>query len=306
MAKFRFKVLSENGRHIEGAHILAFYPNGTYLETRTTRDKEVSLELNDRLIKDDGNPMGGKGHQVKLFFARDGYKALILNNPNLFEEQEIILQPLDSGGSIICVNGTGYIPNFTGRLNPILDGQGRTYLYADNIAINGGRDQAQPVRFNIGEVMVVQDKDGKALRLTVKDMVVRSSILEYEKLPEGYSLPEPNPFRVNTESDDWTPLNLGHNNPPVEEAIESLEKAIPVIEGDNEYAEKKLDERNGVLNLLKAGLLTLKTKTAIFTSQLRGIWKALKIAGQAIKEAGAISDAILAISNLAIALSLVL
>ena len=294
MAKFRFKVLSENGRHIEDAHILAFYPNGTYLETRTTRGKEVSLELND---KDDGTPMGGKGHQVKLFFARDGYKALILNNPNLFEEREIILQPLDSGGSIICANGTGYIPNFVGRLNPILDTGNRTYLYATNIAIDGGKPQ--PVRFNVGEAMTLEDRDGKAIKLSVMGMVAQSSILEYEELPEGYPLPESNPFRVNTESDDWTPLNLGHNNPPVEEAIESLKKAILVIEGDNEYAEKKSDERNGVLHLLKGGLSTLKAKTAIFTSQLKGIWKALKIAEQAIKRAGELARAILAIGTLA-------
>jgi hypothetical protein len=47
-----------------------------------------------------------------------------------------------AGGSIIIENGTGYIQGLDGRLNPILDAQQRSYIYADNIAIEG--DSIQP------------------------------------------------------------------------------------------------------------------------------------------------------------------
>ena len=43
-------------------------------------------------------------------------------------------------GSIVIRQGTGHIPGLTGRLNPILDTLGRTYLYRGPIT-------AQPLRY---------------------------------------------------------------------------------------------------------------------------------------------------------------
>ena len=77
-------------------------------------------------------------------------------------------------------DGTGYIPGLDGRLNPILDDQGRTYLYAQNIAIEGGK--AQPVPFTVGRPFDVKDSHGHEFRLTIIDVVGSSSLVEFSSL----------------------------------------------------------------------------------------------------------------------------
>ena len=81
-------------------------------------------------------------------------------------------------GSVIC-DGTGYIPGLKGRLNPILDTINRTYLYANNIAIDGGK--IQPVTFKPGVPMDLEDCDGMIMQVTIKDIQGSVSLIEYVK-----------------------------------------------------------------------------------------------------------------------------
>lgn len=73
--------------------------------------------------------------------------------------------------------GTGYIPGLQGRLNPILDTNNRTYLYADNIAINGG--QNQPVTFSVNTPCELEDCDGVVMEVTVLHIQGRTSLLQF-------------------------------------------------------------------------------------------------------------------------------
>ena len=74
--------------------------------------------------------------------------------------------------------GTGYLPGLAGRLNPILDTSNRTYLYASNIAIAGGRQQ--PVSFVPGEEELhLVDANGSEMLVRVAAITGRSSLLEY-------------------------------------------------------------------------------------------------------------------------------
>ena len=50
---------------------------------------------------------------------------------------------------MIFPKATGHIPGLRGRLNPIRNTSDRTYLYADNVAIEEGRPQ--PVSFPAGQ-----------------------------------------------------------------------------------------------------------------------------------------------------------
>ena len=73
---------------------------------------------------------------------------------------------------------TGHIPGLIGRLNPILDTNNRTYLYASDIAINGGRQQ--PVSFIPGEEdLHLMDAKGNEFLVRVTAVIGRSSLLEY-------------------------------------------------------------------------------------------------------------------------------
>lgn len=84
---------------------------------------------------------------------------------------------LPSGGSIIFEEEAGQIPNLSGRLDPILDTHGRTYLYASNIAINEG--QAQPVPFAYEAPIGLTDSNGKHMEVRVIMIVGNSVLMEY-------------------------------------------------------------------------------------------------------------------------------
>ena len=72
---------------------------------------------------------------------------------------------------------TGGIPGIAGRLNPIRDDLDRTYLYASNVAINGG--MPQPVSFTLGEPLHLMDADGHETTASVVDIVGSAALLEY-------------------------------------------------------------------------------------------------------------------------------
>ena len=74
------------------------------------------------------------------------------------ESLQVQLESLSMGGSAVFTEGTGHLPNLTGRLNPILDNLDRMYLYATNIAIDEGMQQ--PVHFKLNQSLRLTDVNG--------------------------------------------------------------------------------------------------------------------------------------------------
>ena len=78
--------------------------------------------------------------------------------------------------------GTGHLPDLTGRLNPILDDLDRMYLYATNVAIDDGKQQ--PVHFRLNQSLRLTDVNGFEWVVRFVEMVGKSALLEYE--PPGH------------------------------------------------------------------------------------------------------------------------
>jgi hypothetical protein len=83
----------------------------------------------------------------------------------------------DSKGSILAPRGTCYIPGLTGRLNPIKDTLNRLYLYADNIAINGGLQQ--PVYFDLVNSLSLEDANGNRKNVWIPFIDGDTSLINY-------------------------------------------------------------------------------------------------------------------------------
>ena len=280
--RIKFSVVS-NSVPVQNANISFFYPNGTYLEAKTDALGDVYIDLNDKLTGKD---------KITLFCAKDGYEAFFERKTALWQEQKIDLKELSSGGSIIC-HGTCYIPNFTGRLNPILDASQRTYLYADNIAIEGG--EAQPFYFKVSERFTIQDKDGKKIHLNIKAMIAGSSVLEYEFISPDVDMPESNPPVAfpSTDSEENQLIRLGHNNPPADKAITDIEETIRSIQGINEYIENRDED---LLTPMKTAVSSIKERV-ISNNDLRNVWDALKKAYKYFTEVVKLVDVVNKITN---------
>jgi hypothetical protein len=93
-------------------------------------------------------------------------------------EKKATVSPTATGGSLI-IQSTGFIPGLQGRLNPIRDTLGRTYIYADNISINGST--AQPFSFELGKPMHAVDAAGHKFVITIIDILGRTTLLQYAK-----------------------------------------------------------------------------------------------------------------------------
>ena len=96
-------------------------------------------------------------------------------------ELHIALSPLRSGGAVLFTEAPGRVPGLAGQLNPVRDPQDSTYLYADRIAIDGGRQQ--PVVFRPGEQMHLADAFGKELLIRVIEIAGSAALLEYRQPP---------------------------------------------------------------------------------------------------------------------------
>ena len=155
------------GEPLAGIEVLALFPNKTWVRAVTDEAGEAALDLYATHL-----PM-------TVYVAGPGYAAGIEREwvPNR-GGLPLDLKPLESGGAAIFAQGTGHLPGLRGRLNPILDTSGRTYLYADNIAIDEGREQ--PVTFRLGKPVRLTDAHGAEVSAMIIEIIGRSSLVEYQ------------------------------------------------------------------------------------------------------------------------------
>lgn len=165
-SSFTVTVKNQEGNPIVGANLLLVADNNTYLRQLTNATGASIFEINTR-------------RNYKLFFANNNYPSFIVEKIDPTSDIEISVHSSENVGSIICESGTGHIPGLKGRLNAILDTSNRPYLYANNIAINGG--QSQPTTFKVNEPLDLEDCDGIIMQVTIKDIQGESSLIEYVK-----------------------------------------------------------------------------------------------------------------------------
>ena len=155
-----------DGAPLPGVDVLALFPNKTWQRATTVHAGEAALDLYTTHL-----PM-------TVYAAARGYSAGIHQEWRP-DKGGLLLEVsgLPDGGASVFPQATGHLPGLRGRLNPIRDTSDRTYLYADNIAIEEGRQQ--PVPFRLGKAMRLTDAYGAELSVTIVDIVGRSALLEY-------------------------------------------------------------------------------------------------------------------------------
>ena len=158
-----------DGDPLPGADVLVLFPNKTWRRKTTDEAGEAEFSLHSTHL-----PMtiyvamaGYCGRVERNWVPRDG--ALLVE-----------LTPLTGGGSAIFPESTGNLPGLRGRLDPVRDTRDRTYLYADNIAIDQGRQQ--PVSFRLGRPIRLTDAYGFELSVRILDIVGKSALLEYGRV----------------------------------------------------------------------------------------------------------------------------
>ncbi len=155
-------------RPVIGASVLALFPDKTWKNAVTDESGTAILNLHSAQL-----PM-------TVFLAANGFAAHLEHNwkPS-GGPLDVELTELSDGGAVIFPNGLGHVPILRGWLNPILDNLDHTYLYADNIAINGGLQQ--PARFVVGKYLRLRDAEGQAAAVRIVAIVGRAVLAEYRQ-----------------------------------------------------------------------------------------------------------------------------
>lgn len=153
------------GRPLRDVHVVMLYPDKTYREGRTDGFGHADFVLYAKL------PM-------TVLAAAPGFGACVESGPLPDEGTlELRMQPVPNGGSQIIADRAGHLPGIRGRLNPILDRFDRTYLYADNVSIDEGRQQ--PVDFGLNEPVRLTDASGASATVWFREMVGTSCVFDY-------------------------------------------------------------------------------------------------------------------------------
>jgi hypothetical protein len=160
---FSVRVVSDEASPVQGCTVVALADNGTALNAISGADGVALLSIQTR-------------RNYRVLIAHPEFPAAIVEHVDPTGVLEIILQRTENVGSLV-IHGTGYIPGLTGRLNPILDAGNRTYIYADNVAINGG--VPQPAAFQINEPFELEDADGVVTFVTIRFIAARVALLQY-------------------------------------------------------------------------------------------------------------------------------
>lgn len=160
-------VADMDGTPISDAHVLLVAENSTFFEDHTDNKGSSTFKSLPRKV-------------YSIYIAHHFYPAHAIDNYTPSNDLNIFIKKIDDIGSMICADGTGHIQGLDGRLNPILDSSNRTYLYADNISIDGGKNQ--PVTFEIGKPLVLEDRNDVVMILDFLRIKGRSSLIQYRRI----------------------------------------------------------------------------------------------------------------------------
>jgi len=156
-------VIDERGNPLQGATVTALADNDTYKDAVSTGVGTARFIFQTR-------------RRMRVLIAHPSCPGAIFPEWDPAEDLRATLPASENTGSVIC-HSTGYVPGLEGRLNPILDTSARLYLYADNIAINGG--EQQPASFQVGVPLVLEDSNGVVMEMTVLHIQGRTSLLQF-------------------------------------------------------------------------------------------------------------------------------
>ena len=120
-----------------------------------------------------------EGQEYTLLVAHPQHPSKLLEGVGGGTHVDVRLPMGRHGGSLI-IHSTGHIPGLSGRLNPILDTANRTYLYADNISMNG--EHKQPYNFVLNAPFELEDAQGAKFKVVIKLIYGQTTLLDYRQL----------------------------------------------------------------------------------------------------------------------------
>ena len=116
---------------------------------------------------------------IKVFAAAVGHEATVAKFPRDGGLFPMVLKKSPVKNSAV-IHSAGSLPGIDGTINPILDSQRRTYVYARKIGLEQrGRPAMQPLYFVLNKPIEAVSPTGSPFKIWVVDITQEVSIVEY-------------------------------------------------------------------------------------------------------------------------------
>lgn len=175
---YRFEVIDVEGLPVGNAEIFIVSGDGVFLRATTGLDGVATVGPTPF-----ANPVCLISHARYRGYHAPMQKALV----------NVVMEPNPVGGSMICTRSWSQVSGLVGQVNLIRDTSDRTYMYADNVAIDGGKTQPVPVA--LGRATQLQGADGARVRLTPRAINGQCFLLDIE-IPQAQALSVEGPSKA--------------------------------------------------------------------------------------------------------------
>ena len=164
--KITVKLVDDAGVAVKGAQVAAILKSGAYQDA-----------LWDKLT---GCYKCEPTEQcIKVFAAAVGHEATVARFPRDGGVFPMILKKSATKNSAV-IHSSGSLPGIDGTINPILDSQRRTYVYARKIGLeHRGRPAMQPLYFSLNKPIDAVSPTGSSFKIWVIDITQEVSVVDY-------------------------------------------------------------------------------------------------------------------------------
>ncbi len=164
--KIAIKLVDDAGVPVKGAQVSAILKSGAYQDALWDKvSGHYKCEPTEQCIK--------------VYAAAVGHEATVARFPKDGGLFPVVLKKSATKNSAV-IHGSGNLPGIDGSINPILDNQRRTYVYARKIGLESrGKPAMQPLYFIINKPIDAVSPTGSSFKIWVVDITQEVSVVDY-------------------------------------------------------------------------------------------------------------------------------
>ena len=164
--KIAIKLVDDAGVPVKGAQVSAILKSGAYQDALWDKvSGHYKCEPTEQCIK--------------VFAAAVGHEATVARFPKDGGVFPVVLKKSPVKNSAV-IHRAGSLPGIDGSINPKLDSQRRTYIYATKIGLESrGRPALQPLDFVINKPIEAVSPTGRSFKIWVIDITQEVSVVDY-------------------------------------------------------------------------------------------------------------------------------
>ena len=162
---FLAKLVTNEGNAVTQARVILMAKNSTYQEGVTDENGYVCF-----VAKPD--------RTYTLLVSHYAFFSQVIKEVDPKMEFELTLVHKSKSGSII-LKKSGEIPGINGKIEIYRKRNRSIYMFADNLAIEGGADQ--PFNFELNTPVILEDNQGKTVHLVLKFLQGSIALLDFHK-----------------------------------------------------------------------------------------------------------------------------